>query len=480
MSPPFVITPRHIFDTPPDSATTTEPPSTAVPGACFPPSPPPSPKATTRSYSPSAADDVFRALRLHHAGHLPHSQDWQTFRLKRAAFADLQQRLSQEVALLHHYSERVRYDYDPEAERFTLRMPTWVHELYISLVRKTITDAVNALAEKLCRSEDGGKRRVGEALRRVYEGGSPTLRLCVPSLEGSSQESDGEEMVTRRSPDATWIYESVAASNGYPPLVLEVSYSQQRKDLPRLAESYIVDSSHGVRCVVGLDIPYASSTIKSEADSSTFDDWTNTPATVSVWRAAIETDAEGDNVGICRQDVDSADLCGTQSESSTTPTAIIPPSSSLELDVQDFLPPHITASLPSSAIDSERISIPFTTLHTLLTQTIERTTQGTSSSSVSDQPTTAARPPLRFRKRKRSPSEELSDDREDLYLRQELSDIAKEARRDEEWAAAAKRRSRSRGRRVVVRKEEEASEGEEKKPFALPRRRSERIAEKGG
>ena len=41
-------------------------------------------------------------------------------------------------------------------------------------------------------------------------------------------------------------------------MVIEVSYSQKRKDLPRLADDYILGSDGNIRLVVGIDIEYRS------------------------------------------------------------------------------------------------------------------------------------------------------------------------------------------------------------------------------
>ena len=54
----------------------------------------------------------------------------------------------------------------------------------------------------------------------------------------------------------------------YPSVVIEVSYSQKRKDLPRLADAYILGSDADIRVVVGLDIEYRGTK----------------KATMSVWR----------------------------------------------------------------------------------------------------------------------------------------------------------------------------------------------------
>jgi hypothetical protein len=54
----------------------------------------------------------------------------------------------------------------------------------------------------------------------------------------------------------------------YPGIVIETSFSQKRKDLPKLAEDYILGSIGNITVVIGLDIEY----------------WKAKRATFSMWR----------------------------------------------------------------------------------------------------------------------------------------------------------------------------------------------------
>ena len=58
--------------------------------------------------------------------------------------------------------------------------------------------------------------------------------------------------------------------------IVEVAYSQNRKRLYRLAESYLLDSDASVQVVVGLDIEYSKRGSRK--------------ATLSVWRAQVVGD----------------------------------------------------------------------------------------------------------------------------------------------------------------------------------------------
>ncbi|KAJ9654804.1 hypothetical protein H2201_008938, partial [Coniosporium apollinis] len=66
--------------------------------------------------------------------------------------------------------------------------------------------------------------------------------------------------------------------NKYPGVVIEVSYTQKRKDLRKLARDYIFKSDGSIRVVVGLDIQHGGSSKR---------------ATLSVWRPEFSTDEDG-------------------------------------------------------------------------------------------------------------------------------------------------------------------------------------------
>jgi hypothetical protein len=69
---------------------------------------------------------------------------------------------------------------------------------------------------------------------------------------------------SKREPDAS--FRHIEAE--YPGVIIEVSYSQKRKDLPYLADSYLLGSNGSTRVLIGIDIEYQGSH----------------KATVSMWR----------------------------------------------------------------------------------------------------------------------------------------------------------------------------------------------------
>ena len=389
----------------------------------LPPSPPLSPRQPLRP-SLSPVDRLLGVFRSCKAGRsLPGGSDWRTFRLSPAELAELEQEIEEDEHLWGWYEDKCRYDYDPTEGRYTLRMPSAVHEFFIADVERAIIDGIAACVENLEKSGDYDGDVIAKALREVHPGRSPTLYLNAPKLENSSQKSrtSGEEaeVVVRRSPDATFFHPSALL----PPLVVEVSYSQQRKELPRLAESYIVDSQHAIRCVIGLDIPYAE---KKKSRVLRKDEFAKEEkaATGSVWRPSTEADEDGDEVGICRQDMDASPFRTASGE---------PCTGVLELALSDLLPSSVLSPLPASAAN-EKISIPFADLAAFLT-TAERFAKLPPKSEAA-----SSYAPKRFRKRKRTPSEELSSGREDEYLRLEVAELERERADDREWRARSRRR----------------------------------------
>ncbi|KAK3050517.1 hypothetical protein LTR09_008156 [Extremus antarcticus] len=418
-----------------------EPPTTAT--TALPPSPPQSPKqhdSPTLRSSPSTAqrsprlspiDRLLGTLKLRKAGRpLGFKDDWLTFRLSTSEFADFERRLEQDEDLWGWYGDKVKYDWDaPEREgakgEYILRMPSALHEIFIVSVVAALSAGISELADRV--EKDGGEdgQIVAEQLRKVDQGGSPTLEMRAPSLENSSQETAGsgeaeEERVVRRSPDVTFFHPE---QPGLPTLVVEVAYSQQQKALPRLAESYVVDSQHRIRCVVGLDIPYVRSeggktkNIKGGKE-------VHKRATLSIWRPGTEKDENDEEVGVCTTAINAAsfrDSAGTTCDGA------------LEIRVSDLLPADSIACLPTS-LTNETFRIDYTDLATALSRAEERTAKAA-------EPRTRPATTMKFRKRKRTPSEEVSDERE----AEEVRRVEKAMEADGEWGARVRRRLSPRG-----------------------------------
>lgn len=414
MSSPSLLR-KTALDTPPTSDPETSP-------RRLPPSPPQSPNPKRAPLS--TIDRLVPVLRLLHRGIAPRSDtsqserssDWRVFHLTCAQFTHLRARINSDQSLRRWWEDKLSFDWEtPERAggrgRFILRMPSVVHEKFTAQAEKAITHGIEELAGRLAgREHDNQAHAAAKELGKIEQGRSTTLYMHAPKLENSSQEtavSEDEEVEVRRSPDASFFH----PSSDMPALVLEVSYSQQRKDLPRLAESYIVDSQHRIRCVVGVDIPYAN--VKRANDKS---------ATVSLWRAATEKDEEGEDVGICQCAMDCLPFRAPDGKALD---------GALELNTADLLPHDVEASTSTT----DKLSIPFSMFASALANAEEKPPR-----------TRSTRTPAKFRKRKRSPEETLDDVEEKKYLRQEAAELEKDTRADGEWRA----RSRGRGSTDIV------------------------------
>lgn len=85
----------------------------------------------------------------------------------------------------------------------------------------------------------------------------------------------------------------------YPGVVLELSYSQKKKDLSRLADAYILGSDADIRVVIGIDVEYKGSK----------------KASISIWRPHIGVDAAGEKELSVVQTV-SDQVCSPKSDQS--------------------------------------------------------------------------------------------------------------------------------------------------------------------
>jgi hypothetical protein len=121
-------------------------------------------------------------------------------------------------------------------------MPTILHDRFIIQVAQDIDAQLDTIG-----LETG---KTGQFARDLEWLGSGKIFLA-PKL-------------STREPDAS--FRHVDAE--YPGVVIEVSYSQKRKDLPHLADSYLLGSDGSTRVFIGIDIEYRGSH----------------KATVSIWR----------------------------------------------------------------------------------------------------------------------------------------------------------------------------------------------------
>jgi hypothetical protein len=141
-------------------------------------------------------------------------------------------------------------------------MPTRLHEWVISSVVKGL--------QRQLRNLEGGRNPSADFAQAVDARGSPTLTFSDPGYG-------------RHDPDAQ--FRHLGAK--YPGVVIEVSYTQKRKDLAIIAEDYILGSDGDIRVVIGIDIEYRGSK----------------KATLSVWRPGVVRNEVGEAELVTEQTV---------------------------------------------------------------------------------------------------------------------------------------------------------------------------------
>ena len=104
-------------------------------------------------------------------------------------------------------------------------------------------------------------------LRNLEGGQNPSADFAqVVDLRGSLTITFPDPGYGRHDPDTQFWY----LDEPYPGVVIEISYTQKRKDLAIIAEDYILGSDGNIRVVICLDIEYYSS-----------------KATLLVWRPGV-------------------------------------------------------------------------------------------------------------------------------------------------------------------------------------------------
>lgn len=402
----------------PSTSAPSTPPPTELPlrqtpgGRTLPPSPPFTPthdQEGQQRHLESTTTNVDRILQFltRHS-----SEEHQDISNTCAAFDLPQSQLVQLERCLHAegWGEKVRYDYDGtigEAQ-LCLRMPSAIHEHFTQAVADEIQKELAGLADRFSSYD----QRAALGTGKVWKSGSTTLEFEEPALIDHEEKDDTGPSIVRHSPDASFAHESTGAQA--PGLVIEIGYSQQSNKLSRLADSYITNSRHKIRCVIALDIVYHSPKQTGSRRDKT--------ARLSLWRPGLEQHEEGD-IGICMPIMEAVPFRDGKG---------LVCDGSLDLSISDFLRPSLCRKLSAQA-NQETITISFTTLARLL----DKAETCSESRAESEDDT----PKVFRRKRKASPFEQLSSPREKAFANLELEDSAKERNVDADWSGFNKRRS---------------------------------------
>ncbi|KAH0556365.1 hypothetical protein GP486_005711 [Trichoglossum hirsutum] len=240
------------------SSRTSTPPDQII---SLPPSQPQSrsaekPPARNSSTSLAAVQTALHLLQEHRKGRL--DKLWYTVHLSPEDYGELRKELRNQ-SLYGYVEDKVRCDYDPKASRFIIRMTTPTHDDFIDSIAIEIQSQLERIGH-------GAEQPVIDAIKGIKRQ-SWRIKLRDDVWDRNSK-------YPQHCPDMAFRHKASI----YPAVIIEVSYSQKRKDLGYLANNYIIGSGGSIRAVVGLDIEYGGGTKK---------------ATVSVWRPRIRTNDDG-------------------------------------------------------------------------------------------------------------------------------------------------------------------------------------------
>ncbi|KAI2626586.1 hypothetical protein GGR54DRAFT_477359 [Hypoxylon sp. NC1633] len=263
--------------------------------------------------------------------------DYRTGRNQQCAFIKLRpQDYYQLTEVLEHHpvlgpytQDKLRFDYDPKPGLLYIRMTTPIHDFFATSIANDIHGRLQALGK----SPD----ETGQFANRIRSGGSSRLFLREDEVEVEpvpSSTTVPSSITLKRGPDAQFQHQEAV----YPGVVLEVSYSQDGKNLKKLARDYIQYSNGDIKVVIGIDINYGSIS-----------------STVSIWRPKFVRE-EGEELDIL--DVEQEVI----SEPFRSPTGEpLNETQSIRLTLSDFATDKLCTGLNSRAVN-----IPYRRLAELL------------------------------------------------------------------------------------------------------------------
>ncbi|KAF4547348.1 Hypothetical protein D9617_45g091260 [Elsinoe fawcettii] len=202
---------------------------------------PPTPPATGESKS-TTLRSVISTLSAAQAGRLqasPGRSSGDSSKVLALSFQDysILEASLREKRLLGFVSDKVRFDYDADLERLSIRMPTHTHELLVERIEDSIRSQLKSIA-------------LGQDRRAVFAGKITAARSSQILLPSDRTSSSIAPRYSKYEPDASFKHTEAM----YPGVILEVAFAQKGKSLERLAENYLLDSDGSVQVVIGLDV----------------------------------------------------------------------------------------------------------------------------------------------------------------------------------------------------------------------------------
>lgn len=211
------------------------------------------PPSTNEKHFPGALS-VLALFRKIKAGRHADEPSWVRFQLVPGEYEEIERVLKADAQLGGFVEDKIRYDYDEVRHRVFVRMPSSTHKVFLEQVKDAIWSQLKAIR--------GGTGKTARFAQDVASGRSSQLEY--PAYGKSKNE-----------PDAIYWHRKAR----YPGVIIEVAYSEKKKNLARLADNYILNSDATIQAVIGLDIEYGKKASRK--------------ATLSVWRPRLTNTADG-------------------------------------------------------------------------------------------------------------------------------------------------------------------------------------------
>jgi hypothetical protein len=143
-------------------------------------------------------------------------------------------------------------------------MPSPTHDTFTASLSGAITHELLRLSRENSRVQNFASQIKSNASSRIL-------------LSYEDVQDDGETILRhlRRQPDGQFGHKKAA----FPGIVIEVSYSQDGKELSKLAKQYIHYTDGNIKAVICIDINYG-----------------NTQSTVSLWKPTFTLEGDGSDI----------------------------------------------------------------------------------------------------------------------------------------------------------------------------------------
>ncbi|KAF5553532.1 hypothetical protein FMEXI_2371 [Fusarium mexicanum] len=204
-----------------------------------------------------------------------------------------------------------RFDYNPRRQLITFRMPSTVHDFFVSFLGSAVMDKIRGI---------GRQNRRARAFTQSIQNGLTSNVILIDGDDKWEQQPDSQ-------------FRHIGAR--YPGVVLEVALTQDAKGLRRVARRYIYHTDGQIKVVLGIDL-------NKDKES-----------TISVWKPTFSPAQNSDGV-----DMDIERVVQAQPFRDANKNPI---NGTLTLSLHDFAPDNLCQDYPNTAF-----SIPYRDMSDML------------------------------------------------------------------------------------------------------------------